>query len=163
MGTSSTAPTGTAAKPPKRRRRAGSMPLKPLGQMRFAPSFGTPTPPLSRLPCETGCIRQIEWSSTTVEWICRTTAMWYLAHLFWRNNKSIKKTAPVGPLTARAVFFWDHIRGKGRCPQKPQGTLRPPQKGEYELIAGICFIKSNSSCLSYPYTNPPHPFCQAIL
>lgn len=32
-----------------------------------------------------------------------------------------------------------------------------------EMIAGICFIKSNSSCLSYPYTNPPHPFCQAIL
>ena len=80
-----------------------------------------------------------------------------------KHHNRIKKTAPAGPSTARAVFFWDHIRGKGRCPQKPQGTLRPPQKGEYELFAGICFIKISNIYLSYPYTNPPHPFCQAIL
>ena len=82
---------------------------------------------------------------------------------FRRTIKAAEKDSPCGSFDRKDCLFWDHIRGKGRCPQKPQGTLRPPQKGEYELIAGICFIKSNSSCLSYPYTNPPHPFCQAIL
>lgn len=118
----------TAAMPPKRRRRAGSTPLKPLGQMRFAPSFGTPTPPLSRLPCETGCIRQIGWSSTTAEWICRTTAMWCSTHLFWRNNKSIKKDSPCRSFDRKGCLFLGSYKGERAVSPKAARDASPPSK-----------------------------------
>ena len=74
------------------------------------------------------CIRQIGWSSTTVEWICRTTAMWCSTHLFWRNNKSIKKDSPCRSFDRKGCLFLGSYKGERAVSPKAARDASPPSK-----------------------------------